>query len=870
MRKHLLFIWSLVILCLASGTLVAAEKTYNILFIQSYTNKTPWHNDLTQGLRNGLEKGGIKANVVTEYLNADYWTFASECIIMRRMCERARQRNTDLIVTSSDEAFFTLTHCGDSLPYQLPVVVSGIKFPDRELLDKMPNVCGYMVEPDFEAIFQEAHRVFPSRTEVVCLSDSSFLSRTGVKQMERAWHRFKKQYPEYNWKRLNVQSQAPNSIIASICYEYNAYNRIVIVPKWTPFLSFIGKNSKAPVFACQNLALTNGVFCVYDAEPAQGTMAAGKRAAQVLKGASPSSFGVIELGGRLLYDYKQLEFFHVDTKVVENQGVILNIPLIERYRGWFVLFYSVVVGALILLVIWLYRSNRRESRRRIHAQTRLLVQHRLVEQRDEFDKIFCSIRDGLITYDTDLRIHFVNRALMMMLGLSPETHTARFYEGQIAGSIFRIYKNGDNILHDLLKKVLRDKEPVVIPEQVFMQENLKGTYFPVSGEVVPIFSKDKLTGMAIVCRNISEEEMQKRFFNMAVEESSIYPWQYDTRMNCFHFPDGLLQRFNCYDNTDYISREGLDQMVHPEDIERSRKHFDSILLGHEPNSRMNFRLQNADGGYEWWEFRSTAYDGLTADAPYMVLGVCQSIQRYKDTEEELIAARDQALQADKLKSAFLANMSHEIRTPLNAIVGFSDLLKDLDAFSSEEVKQFVETINTNCTLLLALINDILDLSRIESGTMDFQFSSYNLTFIMQQVYDSQRLSMPKGVELRTDLPEGTGKYVITDSVRLKQVVNNFINNAKKFTTHGSITFGYKIEEAGYTTVFVEDTGTGISEEAQKHIFERFYKADSFTQGAGLGLSICLTIVERLRGTISVSSELKKGTRFEVRIPDMNE
>ena len=118
-------------------------------------------------------------------------------------------------------------------------------------------------------------------------------------------------------------------------------------------------------------------------------------------------------------------------------------------------------------------------------------------------------------------------------------------------------------------------------------------------------------------------------------------------------------------------------------------------------------------------------DGLTVDTPYMVLGVCQSIQRYKDTEEALIAARDRALQADKLKSAFLANMSHEIRTPLNAIVGFSDLLKDLDAFSPEEVKQFVETININCTLLLALINDILDLSRIESGTMDFKFGAFN-------------------------------------------------------------------------------------------------------------------------------------------------
>ena len=237
---------------------------------------------------------------------------------------------------------------------------------------------------------------------------------------------------------------------------------------------------------------------------------------------------------------------------------------------------------------------------------------------------------------------------------------------------------------------------------------------------------------------------------------------------------------------------------------------------------------------------------------------------------EARAAQAQAEAANQNKSVFLANMSHEIRTPLNAIVGFSDLLKDLDAFSPEEVKQFVETININCTLLLALINDILDLSRIESGTMDFKFGAFNLAFIMQEVHESQRLSMPRDVELRIEIPEGEDKLVITDSVRLKQVVNNLINNAKKFTVTGSITFGYVTNREGYTTIFVEDTGSGISEDAQKHIFERFYKEDSFTQGAGLGLSIYQTIVDRLHGSISVSSELGKGTRFEVVIPDANE
>ena len=864
MGKHFFLTCSLAFLCMISGTLSAAENNYNVLFIQSYTNSSSRHNNLIAGLQDGLKEGGVKANVVIEYLNADFWTFASECVIMRRICERARQRKTDLIVTSSDEAFFTLTHCGDSLPYQIPVVVSGIKYPDRKLFDRMPNVSGFTSVTDFNVLLEEAIRLFPARKEIVCLSDSSFLSAKGVEAVEEAWESFHKKHPEYSFKELNVQRKSLNSLVTSICYDYHAHKYIVIAPKWIPFLSL---KLKAPVFANQNLAMTSGVLCVYDVEPAADTYATGIQAASILKGRSPASFGIGDLGGKLLFDYKQLDFFRVDVDNVEKRGIVLNIPLMDRYQAWFILFYSVIVGALAFLVVWLYRSNRRESRKRIHAQTRLLIQHRLVEQRDEFDKIFCSIRDGLVTYDMDLRIHFVNRALVEMLGLPAEMYTTRPYEGQIAGSILHIYMNGENILQALLKQVIQDRKPVIIPEKAFMQENTKGTYFPVSGEVVPIFAKDKLTGMAIVCRNISEEEMQKRFFNMAIEESSIYPWQYNTRLKCFHFPDGLLQRFNCYDNTDYISREELDRIVHPEDLSRTCRHFDNIMLGHEPNSRMSFRLQNADGGYEWWEFRSTAYEGLTVDIPYRVLGVCQSIQRYKDTEEELIAARDRALQADRLKSAFLANMSHEIRTPLNAIVGFSDLLKDLQAFSSEEVQQFVETININCTLLLALINDILDLSRIESGTMDFQFSSYNLTFIMQEVYDSQRLSMPQGVKLCTDFPEGADKYITTDAVRLKQVLNNLINNAKKFTVQGSITLGYRVDESGYTTVFVEDTGAGISDEDQKHIFERFYKADSFTQGAGLGLSICQTIVERIHGTITVTSKPGRGTRFEVRMSD---
>ena len=226
------------------------------------------------------------------------------------------------------------------------------------------------------------------------------------------------------------------------------------------------------------------------------------------------------------------------------------------------------------------------------------------------------------------------------------------------------------------------------------------------------------------------------------------------------------------------------------------------------------------------------------------------------------------MKANKLKSAFLANMSHEIRTPLNAIVGFSDLLKNYEEFSPEERDQFISTISHNCHLLLALISDILDLSRIESGSMEFKMERHNLSAILKDVQSSQKLNMPKGVELRLEIPDENKKFIVTDSIRLQQVVNNLINNAVKFTEKGSITFGYLNDTNEKTIIYVQDTGSGIPENKVEHIFDRFFKVNNFTQGAGLGLSICQTIVLELGGEISVQSKVGKGTRFEILLPNI--
>ena len=247
-----------------------------------------------------------------------------------------------------------------------------------------------------------------------------------------------------------------------------------------------------------------------------------------------------------------------------------------------------------------------------------------------------------------------------------------------------------------------------------------------------------------------------------------------------------------------------------------------------------------------------------------MVGICQSIQAHKEVEGRLREARDKARENDRLKSAFLANMSHEIRTPLNAIIGFANLVTCDDVpFSETERQEYSRLISANGDQLLRLISDILDLSKIESNTMEFCFGDQSLHTLLSDIYQSQLLTMPPQVELRLELPQAD-TTIRTDASRLKQVINNLINNAAKFTDRGSITFGYRTDEgAGEVELFVRDTGKGISQEHVGRIFERFYKTASNAKGVGLGLSICRTIIEILGGDISVVSAPGKGTCFKI-------
>lgn len=861
---------SVLLLVVAFAVLAnAAEKpTYNILYVHSYTERDTWSKELNEGLLQGFKENSLAVNITTEYLNSRFLNKESEEELMVKFCRAAAERKTDLIVASNDEALYTLLTCGHPLPTQVPIVFLGVEYPNKEVMSKFNNITGSTAPHPFNVLLETAKYVFPNRTNTVLLSEETTLGRLSYQSFEGYWNEFSSRNTNYTLRKFNVTEDPMTEILSEIQISGIAYQSIMLVPYWGLYMSSMAKVSRAPTFTVSGSALLNGVFCTVSPNMYEDARRAGNLASRILNGASPSSIPVVESEYELTFDYLQLKFFGVKKEMLPRNSIVINEPYMERYGGLILLFYALVIGLLVFIVVRLVVVNRRESRRRMHAQTKLLIQDRLVSQRNEFDNIFHSIRDAVITYDTDFKIHFINKTTVEMLHLAEKASdsSSRPYEGQPVGTLLALFNNGENILQPLMNKVREEGVSVEIPENSFVQETHSKKYFPVSGEIVPLFDKDKQTGLVLTFRNISDVALQKRFFNLAVEESSIYPWEYNPTTEIFTFPAGYMAHMGFEERTT-MPRQEMSTYIHPEDWQDTVTLLKGILEGKQTRNRISFRQRNRSGNYEWWEFRISVLSGLTEDDPFGILGVCQSIQRYKTTEEELILARDRALQADKLKTAFLANMSHEIRTPLNSIVGFSDILKDYKMFSEEEIEQFIATINKNCELLLALISDILDLSRVEAGSMDFQFSPYYLPIIFQEIYDSQKLSMPPGVELVKKVPEGSERTIFTDSVRLKQVLNNLINNAVKFTAKGSITFGYTEEEKDYTTFYVEDTGTGISKEDQERIFERFYKVDSFTQGAGLGLSITQTIVNRFNGTINVTSELGKGTRFFVRVPN---
>lgn len=422
---------------------------------------------------------------------------------------------------------------------------------------------------------------------------------------------------------------------------------------------------------------------------------------------------------------------------------------------------------------------------------------------------------------------------------------------------------------------------------------------------VPILSGDKLWGVLIVIRQrnnqrwtdpelslaklftkvmaISLERLSiqadlkrhQMLVSLALEKSEVYTWQYDPLAERFFNCELLLQRFGTpAELQPAFTTKTFYKIMHPDDV----LNFHNCLVStvrqcKEDSIQVRVRTNVSEGSaYEWFEFRFIPVTDEVTGEVVELIGTSSCIDRYKQAEQHLIdllEAKHQADESNLMKTAFIANMSHEIRTPLNAIIGFSELLMDAE-MEKEEKDKYMKIIHDNNRILLQLINDILDMSRIESGHIEPVYEEVNLRELLQEFAQLSNMNLlGKGLklELEKDLKDCVMKI---ERRTVTQVMTNFINNAIKFTTQGSIVLGYRVSPDGNgMTYYVRDTGCGIPKEDCSRIFQRFVKLNDFAQGTGLGLSISEMLVKKQNGSIGVFSEEGKGSEFWFTLPFCN-
>ena len=550
-------------------------------------------------------------------------------------------------------------------------------------------------------------------------------------------------------------------------------------------------------------------------------------------------------------DKRRLEEYGVKSTMVvplnSKDGVwgYIGVDMVREHRNWCNEDYQwfVSLGNIISICMELRRSE---------SEARL--------EKAYLQNIYKNLPAGIELYDKDGFMTDLNEKEMEIFGL-------RHKEDVIGLNLF------DN---PLLPQGLKDKLKAGAPIDMSFNydfDRLDGYYSTSRTGTISLISKfaplyDALGNLInILLINIDNTETTNAYSKIQDFEEFFTLIGNYAKVGYAHFNalkcDGYAVN-SWYRNVGEKEGTPLNEIIkvhshfHPDDRRMMLRFFDQVLIREASHLRRDVRILREDGTYTWTRVNVMVRDFRPEDGIIDMVCVNYDITELKETERKLIAARDKAEELDRLKSAFLANMSHEIRTPLNAIVGFSSLLTETE--DMKDRKQYMAIVQENTELLLQLISDILDLSKMESGAFEFVKSDTDVNLLCSEIIRSLRMKVPAGVELVFEecLP---GCHVWADKNRLNQVISNFINNALKFTFSGSITLGYYRQTDGYLRFYVRDTGMGIPRNKIKTVFDRFVKLNSFVHGTGLGLSICKSLVEQMGGTIGVESEEGEGSCF---------
>lgn len=740
-------------LCLVCAHPAHAE-TRRIALIHSFEPGYPPAAKALELLQKEFSLLGLDCDVREYYLDCDRYMEEAENLRMAGFVDDLSAWGAELIAVLDDQAAYALMACRHPLAHEIPVVFSGVNYPNISLLLQYPNITGYADTPDYLRTIRMIESIM-GKSRICLMNGQVFLDR-------KIWH------------ALNEQCRGQGfAIVTSTEGAYfagSSYHRVR------------ERETISPILKRQNIDVlldtTKIVRMTSDSIAIRHLMWLGR-------------------GDNTLLLYTKRDY---TTKRV---GMLFDNPTFQTINEGFG-FADYLLGGYFTPL---------ESQIRYMATG---IKERLEGRMPRQQVTECA------------KQYVLNWHVLQKYGIPLESIPAEYTVMYIPFSE-------------------RYRYPILIG-------SILGAVFVLTVIVLLSFSllRERRRKREALRNLLYEHET----LCLAIEGNSTYAWRLEgDSVSCdsqfceliHHRPGRLLL-------------DEITPYIHPDDLPAFRK---NIAARHERTHHKGQYRCNFTGEFQWWEF---SYNTIhTPGHAPIIAGLLQNIQELKDHEQELIESRELAEQAE-LKQSFLNNMSHEIRTPLNAIVGFSDMLVNEPEFSNEERQEFVNIINTNTKLLLKLVGDVLELSRIESGNLSFTFQRESVCRLLDDVYQTHSLLIRPPLQFLKDFPP-EDVQVNVDPMRLTQVLTNFLNNANKFTKGGSIRLGYCCP-SGMSEVhlYVEDTGIGIPHSEQKMIFERFYKRSEFSQGVGLGLSICVLIVEKMGGRIELQSEEGRGSRFTVVLP----
>ena len=615
----------------------------------------------------------------------------------------------------------------------------------------------------------------------------------------------------------------------------------------------------APVFTLTEMDMETGAFAGgYFISASTFGKVAVQTIRQILDGV-PARNVEGRIGGepKVYLNYHHLQHHGVDPNSITGDVVFYQVPpnFYQLYKEYIIIGLACIIllGAIGFMRFHVM-CQRRQQRQR---EFQLLSQYRKLV--DNMPVIY--IRKQLIFDEEGNVVDFIFRDVNNLF--EEVFHCTR---DRVVGK--RLSEaDVDNQLLDYMM----DKESGRITSFVFPEENNKIRYydklsFPSSEKnFMDVFFIDRteeyLVSLKMKEHQTSLEALNRRY-ELVLGATRLIPWTWDLLSKTINYDITYVTHKLCKTkNSRMMTERDGDMLVHPDDRAGMREAYYDLYYDRATIVRKEHRSMFWEGSneYVWFESFVTVGDRDGEGHPTLLVGGSLLIDERKKMEEELLKAKEAAEISNHLKSAFLANMSHEIRTPLNAIVGFSNVLAYTE--DENERQEYIKIIENNNTLLLQLIGDILDLSKIEAGVFEFVYSKVNLNVLLMEVIRAARLRLKDDsvvVEFVECLPECV---ICSDVNRLMQVMNNLITNAIKFTAKGSIRVGYRLREDESLYFYVSDTGCGIPADKLKEVFGRFVKLNSFQQGTGLGLSICESIVTRLGGQIGVMSEVGQGSTF---------